>query len=574
MPSIEDLLKKKGEPQPAGKEAKKLASEMKPEERFSEKMSDIRIKEKETETERNANKAGLPYADLVGFPISQEAISSIPRAQAEKERVVCFINTGSEIRLGTTDAANPAVEEIRYQLAERHHANAAIYLVSENSMDSALRLYDTLPIVRKISKGVTISDEEIKRFSDVKSFEKLQASLKDANITDIVTILVASSLNTRSSDIHIEAEEKEIAVRFRVDGVLTRVASIPSAEWMRMISRLKLLSGLKINLTSDPQDGRFTIFLSEEEIDVRVSTIPTAYGESVVMRLLRSGAAGIDLESLGFRPPYDAIIKSQIERPNGMIITTGPTGSGKTTTLYAMLRRLNTPDVKIITLEDPVEYKLAGIAQSQIDHTKDYTFSKGLRSILRQDPDVIMVGEIRDLETAETAIQASLTGHLLLSTIHTNDAAGAIPRFMSMGVKPFLLAPALNCIIGQRLCRTIHADCKEEIELDEATLAKAKKTLADISPKSGVKVDLDKLKFYRGKGCDACNGLGYKGRIGIYEVLTMSPAIEKVILSGNVSEYEMREIGKEAGMITMAQDGILKALDGLTTADEVFRVAE
>jgi type II secretory ATPase GspE/PulE/Tfp pilus assembly ATPase PilB-like protein len=267
-------------------------------------------------------------------------------------------------------------------------------------------------------------------------------------------------------------------------------------------------------------------------------------------------------------------LKAQIQRPNGMIITTGPTGSGKTTTLYAILLTLNTPDVKIITLEDPVEYKLEGIAQSQIDHTKDYTFAKGLRSILRQDPDVIMVGEIRDLETAETAIQAALTGHLLLSTIHTNDAAGAIPRFMSMGVKPFLLAPALNCIIGQRLCRTIHDKCKEETKLDDETLARVKKTLSDISPKSGVKVDIDKIKFFRGKGCDECNGIGYKGRIGIYEILAMSQDIEKVILSGNVSEYQMRDIAKAAGMITMAQDGILKALDGLTTVDEVYRVAE
>jgi len=257
-----------------------------------------------------------------------------------------------------------------------------------------------------------------------------------------------------------------------------------------------------------------------------------------------------------------------------MIITTGPTGSGKTTTLYAILQKLNTPDAKIITLEDPVEYRLEGVAQSQIDHEKDYTFAKGLRSILRQDPDIIMVGEIRDLETAETAIQAALTGHLLLSTIHTNDAAGAIPRFMSMGVKPFLLAPALNCIIGQRLVRTIHDQCKEETSIDDAALQKVKKLLADLPAKSGITVDLGKMKFFHGKGCDECNNLGYKGRIGIYEVLVMSPDIEKVILSGAVSEYQMRDIAKAAGMITMAQDGVLKALDGLTTVDEVFRVAE
>jgi len=571
MPSIEDLLKKKGAPA-AG--PKKLKAEMKPEERFNEKIAEVRLKEKETEVARAAAAAGFPYYDLTAFPITADAISSVPREQAERAKTICFLNTGSEIRIGAINPSFPEVEEIRYELAERNKANAVVYQISEHSFQAALHIYDTLPSIRKIVKGVSISAEEISRFADVKSFDKLQAALDGANVTDIVAILISAALNNRSSDIHVEAEEKEIAVRFRIDGVLVRVASIPSEQWVRMISRIKLIAGLKINITSEPQDGRFTIFLENEEVDVRVSTIPTAYGESVVMRLLRSTATTINLSSLGLRPPYDAQLFHEIERPNGMIITTGPTGSGKTTTLYAILRKLNTPDVKIITLEDPVEYKLEGIAQSQIDHTKDYTFSKGLRSILRQDPDIIMVGEIRDLETAETAIQAALTGHLLLSTIHTNDAAGAIPRFMSMGVKPFLLAPALNCIIGQRLCRTIHEKCKEEIKLDDATLARVKKTLSAISHKSGIKVDIDKLNFWHGKGCDECNNLGYKGRIGIYEILIMSPAIEKVILSGSVSEYQMRELAKDAGMITMAQDGILKALDGLTTVDEVYRVAE
>ena len=495
--SIEDLLDKKTPPpapaagKPGDKRApavpKKLASELNPEEKFTEKMSGIRLKEKETEVARAAAAAGFPYANLYGFPISPDAISTVERPRAEELGLVCFLNTGAEIRLGTTDPDRPEVEEVRYQIAERTQANAAVYMISENSLTVALHVYDTLPSIRKIVKGVKISEDEIKRFLDIRSFDRLQAALVGANITDIVVILVAAALNTRSSDIHIEAEEKEIVIRFRIDGILTRVAAIPNSEWVRMISRVKLLSGLKINITSEPQDGRFTIYLAKEEIDVRVSTIPTAYGESVVMRLLRSGATGIQLETLGFRAPYDAILKAQFERPNGMIITTGPTGSGKTTTLYAILQKLNTPDVKIITLEDPVEYKLAGIAQSQIDHTKDYTFAKGLRSILRQDPDVIMVGEIRDLETAETAIQAALTGHLLLSTIHTNDAAGAIPRFMSMGVKPFLLAPALNAIIGQRLCRTIHDKCKEELKLDDVTLERVKKVLSDISPKSAPK---------------------------------------------------------------------------------------
>ena len=256
-----------------------------------------------------------------------------------------------------------------------------------------------------------------------------------------------------------------------------------------------------------------------------------------------------------------------------MIMNTGPTGSGKTTTLYAVLQKLNEPGVKIITLEDPVEYKLEGINQSQIDPSRDYTFAKGLKSILRQDPDVVMVGEIRDLETAEVAIQAALTGHLMLSTIHTNSAAGAIPRFLSMGVKPFLLAPALNAVIGQRLVRKLCEKCKKEAPLDEETVKKVKETLGAIQ-NTAVKIDLNSLKFFASVGCEACQGLGYKGRLGIYEIMVMNKEIEQMILKSEVSEYVMQEAAVKNGMITMAQDGLLKALDGITSVDEVFRVAE
>jgi type II secretory ATPase GspE/PulE/Tfp pilus assembly ATPase PilB-like protein len=257
-----------------------------------------------------------------------------------------------------------------------------------------------------------------------------------------------------------------------------------------------------------------------------------------------------------------------------MIITTGPTGSGKTTTLYAILNKLNDPDIKIITLEDPIEYKLKGISQSQIDHSKGYSFADGLRSILRQDPDIIMVGELRDLETAKVAVQAALTGHKVISTLHTNDASGAIPRFLSMGVKPFLLAPSLNAVIGQRLVRRIHDKCKIEIKPEPKQLERIKEILSNLPENSGYKIDFDKLKFYRGQGCDECNHIGLKGRIGIYEIFPMNSEIEKQILSGKTSEYKIAEIAHQSGMISMVQDGLLKAADGITTIDEVFRVIE
>jgi type II secretory ATPase GspE/PulE/Tfp pilus assembly ATPase PilB-like protein len=292
------------------------------------------------------------------------------------------------------------------------------------------------------------------------------------------------------------------------------------------------------------------------------------------MRLLKPGTIALKFEELGIRGRSYEQLKQQVERPNGMIITTGPTGSGKTTSLYAILNKLNDGATKIITLEDPVEYKLGGIVQSQIDKSKDYTFAKGLHSILRQDPDVVMVGELRELETAEVAIQAALTGHLVVSTIHTNSAAGAVPRFLSMGVQPFLLAPALNAVIGQRLVRRIHKDCLVEDALDEKTLAKVKDILSKLTPDSGYAVDLDNLKFYKGAGCEGCNGSGYKGRMGVYEIMTMTEEIEKVILSGKVSEYDMQRIAMEQGMISMVQDGLLKALDQITSVEEVFSVAE
>ncbi len=545
-------------------------------ERLGEKMQAIELRAKEQEVAVKAASMGVPYIDLVGFAISPEALSLVPREQAEALQAICFLSTGDEVRVGAVDPATPEVQELLHQVRERANSNGAVYMVSPHSFKTAVKLYDALPRIRKIVKGVEISEADLGRFAGAGGdFTTLQAELKKATVTDVVTIIIAAALNANASDVHVEAEEGGIAVRFRLDGILHDVATLGRDLWPKVASRIKLLAGLKINVTDRPQDGRFTIFLTKDKIDVRVSMLPTTWGESVVMRLLRASGAGksADFLNLGIRGRAFEELKKQVERPNGMIVTTGPTGSGKTTTLYSVLKHLNSPEMKIITLEDPVEYKLEGINQSQIDHSKDYTFAKGLRSILRQDPDVVMVGEIRDLETAEIAIQAALTGHLVVSTIHTNSASGAIPRFLSMGVKPFLLAPALNAVIGQRLVRRICQECLEEDRLDDATVARVKKILGAIPEASGEKVDLAKLAFWKGGGCTACMGLGYKGRIGIYEIMIMDKDIEKVILSEKVSEYEMQEIAVSKGMVTMVQDGLLKALDKITSVEEVFRTA-
>ncbi|MDP3244656.1 MAG: GspE/PulE family protein [bacterium] len=544
-------------------------------EKFEAKMEEIKLKEKERETEAQARAQNLNYINLKGFPISPEALSLIPKEQAQKTQTICFLSSGHEFRFGSLNPADPTVKEVLWQVAERTHGKGDVYLISRESFNFAFALYDKLPTPRVIVKGVEIKEEDINKFGqEFHSFDELAARLKDAPVTDVVNMLVAAALQAKASDVHFEAEENSAVARFRIDGILHNVASLPKEYFAKLASRVKLISGLKINITDRPQDGRFTIFLSEDKVDVRVSSIPTSFGESLVMRLLRSTGTGLKLEDLGVRGTAFENFKKEISRPNGMIITTGPTGSGKTTTMYAILSSLNDQETKIITLEDPIEYQLKGIAQSQIDYSKDYTFAKGLRSILRQDPDVVMVGEVRDLETAEIAIQAALTGHLVLSTIHTNSASGAIPRFLSMGVKPFLLTPALNAIIGQRLVRRVCESCKEEARLDEETLARVKKALSEIPEIAGIKVNLDNLRFFHGKGCEKCFNLGYKGRIGIYEIFSMNKEIEKVILSGEISEYAMQEIAVKNGMVTMVQDGLLKALEGITSVEEVFGVAE
>ncbi|MFA4833633.1 MAG: GspE/PulE family protein [Patescibacteria group bacterium] len=560
--SIEDLITPAGEAEDESAQAK-----------FSKKQGEIKMKEAEAAAEREAVGLGLPYINLYGFPISPEAISLIEEKEARRLKTVCFHYDGRNIHLGTAEPGNNEVEELFKKINEKYHTEGKIYLISSFSLNYALKLYRTIPKITKHIKGVSISEEELEKYSEeFSSFRDLQEKINGAQISDTITIIMAAAIKSGSSDMHIEAEEKEIKVRLRIDGVLHDIAILDKQFWQKIISRLKGLAGVKININDKPQDGRISIYTKKERIDIRVSFLPTNYGESVVMRLLRSSTVGLAFEDLGIRDKSFNQLKKEVERPNGMIVTTGPTGSGKTTTLYAILKKLNSPETKIITVEDPIEYQLQGINQSQTN--KDYTFGKALRSIVRQDPDVIMVGEIRDLETAEVAIQAALTGHLVLSTIHTNDAAGAIPRFLSMGAKSFLLAPAINAIIGQRLVRRLCAKCKQPAEVDEETLKRVKEILEKLTEEDKKEIDFNNLKFYKGTGCPVCQEIGYKGRIGIYEILIMNKEIEKLILSGQLSEYDIREIAVKNGMVTMVQDGLLKALAGTTSVDEVFRVAE
>lgn len=564
-PSIEDLIKQGSE----------QIDDESTQGKFSKKIKELEIQKIEETTAMQAAALGYNYIDLVGFPVSAESISLLEESESRALGVICFFRDSVNLRLA---AINPEDETVHKKLDELKKRfffqNADIYMVSQRSLNYGLKFYKTLPKIIQFKDGVEIKPDDLEKFkNEIANLASLEDKINKVNITDVITLIIATALKLQSSDIHVEAAENGIAVRFRVDGVLQTAAKIEAARWPSVVARLKILARAKINITDRPQDGRFTIKLSEaEKIDVRVSFLPTAYGESAVMRILESNVTGLELENMGMLPQALEILKKEIIKPNGLVLTTGPTGSGKTTTLYAVLKRLNQPGTKIITLEDPIEYHLPNINQSQVDEKKGYTFAKALRSVLRQDPDIIMIGEIRDLETAEIAIQSSLTGHLVLSTMHTNDSAGIIPRLLDLGIKPFLLTPAINAIMAQRLVRQLCPHCRQPHKLSETENEQVKKILSVISPKAGIDVPSVLPPFYQaGEGCEACGGIGYKGRVGIFEIFTMSDDI-KQLTSDGAPAFKILEKAVENGMITMLQDGVLKAMNGNTSLAEVYKV--
>jgi len=395
------------------------------------------------------------------------------------------------------------------------------------------------------------------------TIEDIKSYATAGQIPELIASLLALAIEQDASDIHIEPFEKALRVRFRIDGILRDKLALTVSMAPSIVTRIKVMSALKIDEQRIPQDGRFDFQVGSKLVDVRVSTLPTVYGEKVALRLLDKSSHILDLKALGVDGiNYDRIMKA-IAKPYGIILSTGPTGSGKSTTLYAAISILNKPEVNIVTLEDPVEYEIPGVNQTQVKPHIGFGFAEGLRSILRQDPNIIMVGEIRDKETAELTVQASLTGHIVLSTLHTNNAASAIPRFTNLGVEPFLLTSALSAVVGQRLVRRICPDCRTEMKLPEVVMQNVQKELKQINYNG-------ELRFYKGKGCQNCTE-GFKGRIGIYEVLEMNSAIEDLALQRSPAQNIFSQAVKD-GMITMKQDGLLKCLRGLTTVDEVIRV--
>lgn len=402
------------------------------------------------------------------------------------------------------------------------------------------------------------------------SVADLVEAYKGGAIPEIVASTMFLAIRMNASDIHIEAEQEAVRVRFRIDGVLYDIIQVPLFLHAPLVSRIKILARMKIDEQRVPQDGRFDVIVDQRQVDVRVSTLPTVHGEKVVMRLLDKNAGIMSLEQLGITGRNFDVLVRNIEKPYGIILVTGPTGSGKSTTLYAVLSRISKPEVNIVTLEDPVEYELPGLNQSQVKPQIGFTFAEGLRSVLRQDPNIIMVGEIRDLETAAMSTHAALTGHLVLSTLHTNDATGALPRLINMGVEPFLITSSLNAVVGQRLVRKVCESCREPMQIPHSVLGFVQKQLSALPHGQLKDINLDQLVFYHGKGCGKCTN-GYRGRIGIYEVMEMSDQIEELAVR-KAPASELKKVAIGAGMITMIQDGLIKALKGMTSIDEIMRV--
>jgi type IV pilus assembly protein PilB len=548
------------------------------EEALKEKMGEIELGQKEEELKGKATMAGLGYINLRGLPIMPEALKLIPEEESKKEGVICFMyKKDKEIRLAVLKKNNKVKEIVKRLKGEHPGISIQTYLTSQASIEDGLKMYAALPkIIAKVDEREILEADLEKAAEELTDLKDLESKLKDVSITEILGVILAAAIKVETSDIHIEAEEGGIQLRFRVDGVLHDIARLDKQEWEKLIARIKLNSNLKINIKDKPQDGHFSIHVKDKLVDFRVSTLPTTFGESVVMRILyHEKIKEMTLNNLGIEEYNRQTLDIEIEKPNGMIVVTGPTGAGKTTTLYAILNKLNQPENKIITVEDPIEYKIEGISQSEIRADKGYTFAKALRSVVRQDPDIILVGEVRDKETAEICLNAALTGHLVFTTLHTNDAAGTIPRLLSLAAKPYLLAPAINVSIAQRLVRRICEACKKEEKIKQNDLEKVKQELESLPEKhkGSFDFDLNKLKVYKGKGCDKCTGLGYKGQIGIFEVFEVTDEIRDMILSKQVSEYKLKEAAVKNGMITLVQDGLIKALKGMTSIEEVFRVS-
>ena len=501
---------------------------------------------------------GIPRIDFANYILEPKVVDILPENFCRKNLIIPLFKIGETITIAMVDPLDIfTLDEVRLKTG----CEVDPVVVSEKDLTKVFdQYYGVKGTMNDIVQSIDKDKLEIKAGKEADP-KAVQGLVEDAPIVKLVNLLITEAIKAGASDIHIEPDETILGTRYRVDGVLHEVMSPPRDLQSAIISRIKILSGMDIAEKRIPQDGRFQLKLEGRQIDARVSTIPTVYGENIVIRLLDLNSILLGLSDLGFDKEMLEVYEKLIHKPYGIILVTGPTGSGKTTTLYSSLSAINSPEKNIVTIEDPIEYRLKLVRQMQINPKAGLTFATGLRSILRQDPDIIMVGEIRDLDTAEIAIQAALTGHLVLSTLHTNDAPGAITRLIDMGVEPFLVSSSVSAVIAQRLVRIICKDCKD-------SYAPSAKLLEELGLPSSKQV-----KFYRGKGCDKCLHTGYKGRLGIFELMLPDDTI-KALTVAKSSSAEIRKAALKSGMKAIQKDGLDKVIAGVTTVEEVLRVTQ
>lgn len=512
----------------------------------------------------------VPFVNLAVKTIEQNTLKHIPQDIAKKYQIVCF-GTDKEskaLKIATTKPEDyVTLEFIQKTIGQEIDP----YLALKSDIAKALDQYSG--IQTEVEKAIKTENLLPTSKKDLEKISKVDAIRHDSPLAKLVDTIFEHAVIGGASDIHIEPTAKTLDIRYRIDGILRKTITLPMDIHKAVISRIKILSNLKIDESRLPQDGRFHGVYGEREVDFRVSSLPMVNGEKIVMRILDKSTGILTLEQLGVKgKPYD-ILQTNIHKPHGMTLVTGPTGAGKSTTNYAIIGILNNVGMNIVTLEDPVEYYIDGINQSQVNHNIDYSFASGLRAIVRQDPDAIMIGEIRDLETADMAVHAALTGHIVLSTLHTNDAAGAVPRLIDMGIEPFLLASSINVIIAQRLARKICPHCRTALKVPREIITKIKMEITNL-PKEyqdKIRTKEESITVYKGTGCSLCNQSGYKGRIGIFEILPLEDEAE-ILTNEKASAKKIHEAAIKAGMISLKQDGIMKVLDGVTTMEEFWRV--
>lgn len=548
----------------------------------NQQLKSMRLEEEERLIEILSTKYNLPYIQLSAPDINIQALGAIKEEDARTGQVAPFqIKKNKYVDVAVY---SPNLEETKAALKQIRDKGFVVnvYMASHKSLEKVWTRYRDYTLTQKTNEGVvdisgdkiTILIESVKSIAMLTEMINKEIENKTAHqMSNIFAYILAGAFTLGASDIHTEPQEGDTRVRYRLDGILHDVAVIPEKIYRLLGARIKLLAGLKLNIDSDTQDGRFSIRFKESEVEIRVSVLPGNYGEAVVMRILDPASIQVPLEELGMDEHFLQILKRQINKPTGMILTTGPTGSGKTTTLYAVLRKILDPEIKIITIEDPIEYHIGGLSQTQIDNASNYTFLSGLRAALRQDPDVIMIGEIRDGETAKIAINASLTGHLVFSTLHTNDAAGAVPRLLDLGVNAKVISSALNISMGQRLIRKLCLRCRVQITLSQQEKDIILPILENVKEKRPKETfTFDTVYRASDSGCAQCTS-GYKGRVGIYEAVLMDKNVEKTV-TDNPSTREIWEAAKSQGIFTMREDGIVKILNGTTSLSELQRVLD